>query len=105
VLDQGQSGPDLPRTQHDRQFLEGPRAHQVKDGPGSCQRALGEEPNPLEVHAEGALSDLLLMEQEAEVLAQLRVAELVRRASIVLSQLVHGCEIALVGLGGQAPEL
>jgi hypothetical protein len=82
-----------------------PRAHEVEDGPRALPRALVEEPNPVELNPEGALGDLLLIEQEEEILAQLLVAELVRRASVVVRQLADGVEIALWGRGGQAPEL
>ena len=105
VLDQGQQGPDLPRTQHDGQFLDVPGSHEVEDGPRSLQRALVEEPDPIEVNAEGALRDFLLIEQEEEILAELLFAELVRSASVVLRQLVDGFDITLLGRGGQAPEL
>jgi hypothetical protein len=104
-LDQGQEGPDLPLTQHDRQLLEGPGAHQVQDGPGAFPRARVEEPHPRAVQAAGALSALRLLAPAEEVVAPLRVAERVRRASRVLSPRGHGGERALWGLGGQAPEL
>jgi hypothetical protein len=84
VLDQAQEGPDLPQAQHNRQCLEVPGAHEVEDGPRALQRALIEEPDPIEVNPEGALGDCLLIEQEQEVLAELPLAELVGRAPIVL---------------------
>jgi hypothetical protein len=85
--------------------LEGPRAHKVEDRPRALQRALVEEPNPVEVNPEGALGDLLLIESEEEILAPRLVAELVRRASVVVRQLADRVEIARLGRGGQAPEL
>ena len=88
MVDQGQQVPDFLRTQHDRQFLALPGAHEVEDWPRSLQRELVEEPDPVEVDAEGALGDLLLIEQEEEVLAELLFAELVGSASVVLRQMV-----------------
>src|SRR5882724_6701096 len=71
VLDQGKEIPHVPRTEHDRQFLDIPGAHTVEDGPRSLERQLVEEPDPVEVDAEGALGDVLLIEQGEEILAQL----------------------------------
>lgn len=105
ALDQGQQGPDFPRTQHDRQFLDVPGANQVEDWPRPLQRALVEEPDPREVNAEGALGDLLLIEQEQEILAQLLFAELVGSALVVLSQSVDSGDITRLGLGGEPPQL
>ena len=73
VPDQGQQGPDFPRTQHDGQFLDVPGSHEVEDWPRSLQRALVEEPDPIEVDTEGTLRDFLVVEQEEEVLAELRL--------------------------------
>jgi hypothetical protein len=103
VRDQGQQGPDLPPTQHDRQLLKGPGAHEVDARPGALQRARGAEPTPVEVNAEGGLGALLLMAPAEELLAHLLVAELGRRASVVVRQLADRVERALWGLGGQAP--
>jgi hypothetical protein len=100
VLDQGQQGPDLSQTQHDGQFLGAPGSHKVKDWPRALQRPLIEEPDPIEVHAQGTLGDFLLVQQEEEILAELRFAELVGRASIVASQLLNSGDRTLLGLGG-----
>jgi len=97
--------PDLLRTQHDRQFLALPGAHERQDWPRSLERHLIEELDPIEVDTEGALRDLLLLQQEQEVLAQRLFTELVGRTSVVLCQLVDSCDIALLGLGGEAPPL
>ena len=78
MLDQGQQGPDLLRTQHGGQFLDTPGSYEVKDGPRALQRPLGEEPHPIEMHAEGALGDFLRIQQEEDILAELRFAELRR---------------------------
>jgi hypothetical protein len=85
VLDQRQQGPDLSRTQHDGQSLGAPGSHKVENGPRALQRPLVEAPNPLEVNAEGALGDFLLVQQEEAILAELRFAELVGSAFIVAS--------------------
>jgi hypothetical protein len=105
VLDQGQQGPDLLRTQHGRQFLDTPGSYEVKDGPRALQRPLVEEPNPIEMNAEGALGDFLRIQQEEEILAELRFAELVGSASIVASQLLNRGDITLLSLGGESPQL
>jgi hypothetical protein len=105
VRDQGQQGPDLPQPQHDRQFLGVPGAHEVEDGPGALQRALVEESNPVEVNPEGALGDLLLIDQEEEVLAELVFTDLVRSAPVVLRQMLDGFDVTLLGPGSQAPQL
>ena len=52
------------------------------------------------MHAQGTLGDFLLVQQEEEILAELRFAELVGRASIVASQLLNGGDRTLLGLGG-----
>jgi len=44
-------------------------------------------------------------QQEQEVLAELLFADLVGSASVVLSQLVNGSNITLLGLGGEPPQL
>jgi hypothetical protein len=87
ALDQGQQGPDLSRTQHDGQFLGAPGSHKVEDRPRPLQHALVEEPNAIEVNAEGAHGDFLLVQQEEEILAQFLVSELVKRVSVVVRQL------------------
>ena len=45
------------------------------------------------------LGDFLLVQQEEEILAELRFAELVGRASIVASQLLNSGDRTLLGLG------
>jgi hypothetical protein len=105
VRNQGQQGADLPQTQHDRAFLGVPRAHEVEDRPRALQRALVEDPKPVEMNPAGALGDPLLLEHEEEIWAQLLGAALVRRALVVVRQLADRVEIALVGRGGQAPPL
>ena len=105
MLDQGQQGPDFLRTQHGGQCLDTPGAYEVKDGPRALQRPLVEEPNPLEMHAERALGDFLLIQQEEAILAELRFAELVGSTSIVASQLPNSGDITRLGLGGEAPQL
>ena len=105
MLDQGQQGPDLSRTPHDGQFLGAPGSHEVEDWPWALQRPLRAEPDPLEVKAKGALGDVLLVQQEEEILAELRFAELVESASIVASQLLNSGDITLLGLGGKPPQL
>jgi hypothetical protein len=72
---------------------------EVDAGPGALQRARGAEPKPGEVNAEGALGALLLMAPEEDLLAHLLVAELGRRASVVVHQLADRVERALGVLG------
>jgi len=105
LVDQGQQVPDLLRTPHDWQCLAVSGSNEVEDRPWSLQRALVEEPDPIEVNAEGALGDLLLVEQEQEGPAELFCAELVGRAPVVLSQMADSVDITLLGLGGEPPEL
>jgi hypothetical protein len=105
VLDQGQEGPDLPQTQHDRQFFGFSGSNKIEDGPRSLQRALVEEPDPIEVNTQGTLRDLLVVDQEEEVLAELLFTNLVRSAPIMLRQVLHGFEVTLWGPRSQAPEL
>ena len=105
VVDQGQQGADLLRTQHERQFLALAGANARQDWPRSLERNLVEEFDPVEMDAERALGDLLLIEQEEEVRAELLFAELVGSAPVVLSQLVNGLDITLLGPGGEPPQL
>jgi len=62
-----------------------PGSNEVEDWPWALQRALVEEPDPIEVNATGALGDSLLIQQEQEILPELLFADLVRSASVVLS--------------------
>jgi hypothetical protein len=105
VFPQSQQLPDFLRTQHDRQLLALPGSHEVEDWPRPLPRALVEEPDPLEVNPEGALRDLLLIEQEQKILAALLFAALVGSAPIVLSQMMNGFDITLLGLGGETSKL
>jgi hypothetical protein len=100
-LDQGQQGPDLARTPHDGQFWGAPGSHEVADWPRALQRPLGEAPDPLEVQAEGALGDCLLVQPEEELMAELRFAALVGSASIVASPLLNSGDRTRLGLGGK----
>jgi hypothetical protein len=104
-VDSGQQVPDLRRTPYHRQLLALPRSNEVEDRPRSLQGKLIDEPDPLEVHTEGALGNLLLIQQEQAGLAELRFADLIGSTSVVLCQLVDGGDITRLGLGGQAPEL
>jgi hypothetical protein len=104
VRDPGQQGPDLPPTQHDRQCLGVPGAHEVEDGPRAVQCALVEESNPVEVNAEGALGDPLLMDQEEEVLAEFVFTALARSAPVVWRQMLDGFDVTVLGPGSQAPQ-
>jgi hypothetical protein len=105
VLDQGQQGPDLLRTQHGGQCLDTPGSSEVKDGPRALPRPLGDEPHPLEIKAEGALGDFLRIPQDEARLAQLRFAEVVGSASLVASQWLHRGDITRLRLGGESPPL
>ena len=87
---QGQQGAHFLRTQHDGQILAVPGRMSFEDRPRALQRALG---------------DLLLIEQGEEVLPELLFANVIGSPSVVLSQVFDGFEIALLGPGGQAPEL
>jgi hypothetical protein len=80
--------------------LDVPGAHKVEDGPRSRERQLVEEPDPVEVDAEGALSNFLLIAQGEEILAELLVAELIRGAVVVVRQLADRGDITLWGFGG-----
>jgi hypothetical protein len=82
-----------------------PGAHEVEDGPRAFQRAFVEESNPVEVNPEGALGDLLLIDQEEEVLAEFVFTDLVRSAPVVLRQMLYGFDVTLLGPGSQAPQL
>jgi len=104
VLDQGQSRPALPPTQRDRQLWGVAGSHTVADGPRSLPRALGAEPAPLAVHTPGPLRDLLVGDQAAAVLAELRFPKLLRSAPIMVPQRPHGFEVTRWGPRGQAPE-
>jgi hypothetical protein len=73
-LYQGQQRAHFLRTQHDGQFVAGPGTGEREDRPRALQRALVEEPAPIEMNAERALGDLLLIEQGEEVLPEFRVA-------------------------------
>jgi hypothetical protein len=105
IVDQGQQGSDLPHTQHDGQFWDAPRSHEVEDWPWALQGVRVDEPDPLEVKTEGPLRHLLVVAQEEEVLPEVRFTHLIRSPSVVLGEVFDGVEIALLGLGGQAPEL
>jgi hypothetical protein len=104
ALDHGEQGPDFSRAQHDGPLWGVPGSHTVEDRPWALQRPLVEEPDPLEVHAEGALGDVRLGPQAEAILAELHCAELVGSASRVASQLLHRGDIALLGLGGEPPQ-
>jgi hypothetical protein len=105
VLAHGQQGSDLSRTHHDGQCLAAPGSHEGKAGPRALQRPLVAEPNPREVHAEGARGAFLLVQQEAELLTERRFAELVGSASRVASPWLNRGDRTLWGLGGQPPPL
>jgi hypothetical protein len=97
--------PDCRRTPHDRPRLALPGSHTVEDGPRPLPRALVEAPDPREMHPEGALRDLLLLEPAPDILAELRCAALVGSAPIVVSQLMNGCAITRLGLGGETSKV
>ena len=61
VGDHGQQGADLLRTPHERQFLALAGANERQDRPRSLERHLVEEFDPVEMDAERALCDLLLV--------------------------------------------
>ena len=103
VLDQGQQGPDLVRTQHGGQLWDTPGSYEVKDGPRALPRPLVEEPEPRERHAAGALGDVLRMKQAEARLAALRCAELVGSTSIVASPWLHSGDITRLSRGGESP--
>ena len=105
VVDQGQQGADLLRTPHERQLLALAGAHEPQDWPRSLARQLVEEFDPGAREAEGALGDLLLVEQEEAGRAELRFAELVGSAPVVVSPLVNGLDRTLWGPGGEPPPL
>jgi hypothetical protein len=105
VVNQSQEVPDLLPTQDDRQRLALLGSNAIEDRPWSLPRALVEASDPVEVKAERALGDLLLLQEEAEGVAELLVADVIRSPSVVLGQMFDGFEIALRGPGGQAPEL
>jgi hypothetical protein len=104
VLDPGQQGPDLVRTQYGGQVWDTPGSYEVKDGPRALPRPLVEEPDPRERHAAGALGDVLRMKQAEARLAALRFAELVGSTSIVASPLVNRGDITWLSLGGESPQ-
>jgi hypothetical protein len=85
--------------------LGGAGPHAGDDRPRARARAFVEEPDPVEVNPEGALGDVLLMASGEEILAELLVAELVRRASVVVRQLAHSGDITLLRLRGKPPKL
>jgi hypothetical protein len=97
--------PDCRRTPHDRPRLALPGSHTVEDGPRPLPRALVEAPDPREMHPEGALRDLLLLEPAPDIRAELRCAALVGSAPIVWSQLMNGCAITRLGLGGETSKV
>jgi hypothetical protein len=82
-----------------------PGTDALEDRPRELQRALVEEPDPIEMEASRALCDLLLIEQVEEVVPGLLFADVLGSPSVVLSQVFDGFERALLGPGGQAPEL
>jgi hypothetical protein len=96
---------DFLQTQHDGQFLAVPRPSEREDRPRSLQGHLIEKPDAIEVDAEGTLGDLLVIEEIEKILPELIFAELIRSTPVVLGQMFDGIEIALLGPGGQAPEL
>jgi len=105
MLDPGAQLPDLRHTQHDGQLLALPRSNEVEDGPRALARHLIEAGAPLEVTPEGALGDVLLMQQAQAVLPPLRFPELVGRALVVWCPLLDRCDRALWGLGGKPAQL
>jgi hypothetical protein len=82
-----------------------PGTDELEDRPRALQRALVEEPDPIEMEASRALGDLLLIEHVKNVLPGLLFADVLGSPSVVLSQVFDGFERALLGPGGQAPEL
>jgi hypothetical protein len=72
--------------------------------PRPLQGALVEKPDPIEVNPERGLGDLLLVQQEEKVRADLLFTDLVSSAAVVLRQLVDGGDITRRGCGGQASE-
>jgi hypothetical protein len=86
-------------------MLRSPIPHEVEEWLRSLQRALIEEPDPVEVNTEGTLRGLLVVDQEQEVVAELVVTDLVGSAPVVLRQMLHGFDVTLLGPGSQAPQL
>jgi hypothetical protein len=82
-----------------------PGTDALEDRPRALPRALVEEPDPIEMEASRALGDLLLIEHVKDVLPGLLFADVLGSPSVVLSQVFDGFERALLGPGGQAPEL
>jgi hypothetical protein len=105
ACDRGQQGADFWRTQHDGELLAVPGPSEGEERPRALQGTLREEPDAIEVDAEGPLGDLLVIEQIQKVLAEFLFAELVRRASVVWRQLAHSGDITLLGLRGKPPKL
>jgi hypothetical protein len=105
ACDRGQQGADFLRTQHDGELLAVPGPSEGEERPRALQGMLIEEPDAIEVDAEGTLGDLFVIEEIKKVLAGILLAELVGRAPVVLRQLVDSCDITLLGLEGKPPQL
>jgi hypothetical protein len=78
---------------------------EFEDRPRALPRTRVAEPDPSKMDAERALGDLLLIEQGAAVLPECLFAHVIGSTSVVLSQVLDGFEIALLGAGGQASAL
>ena len=104
-LDPGQEGPHCLRTPHARQFLGVPGPHEVEDRPRALARAFGEEPDPVEVNPAGARGACLLLASVEAILAELLVAALGRRASVVVRQLAHSGDLTRWRRRGKPPKL
>jgi hypothetical protein len=101
ACNRGQQGADFWRTPHDGQLWAVPGPCEGAEQPQALQGTLRDEPDAIEVEAEGPLGDLLVMEQRQQGRAECRFAALVRRASGVWRPLAHSGDITLVGLRGK----
>jgi len=95
----------LVTTQHDGQLVLAGRPHEPERRPLPVERLLEEEPNPAQGDRRRRASDLLVVGQVQEVLAQVLLRQQVGTSVIVLCELAHGREVAALGPCGEPPQL
>jgi hypothetical protein len=81
------------------------QAHQVAEWPGPLEGLHIQKPNGIERDMGGVWREVLFVAQIQELLTEFVLGELIRRSTIVESQLPHGGEVGFLGACGEATQL
>jgi len=101
----GQDPPDLLPAQDDGQLVLPRGADEPEGGPIPLQRALVEELDPAACARRRGPGHLLLVGKVEEILAQVLLSEPGGTGVVVRGELADGGDVALLGAGGEPPEL